>query len=87
MRDQSEVIPGDYSPLRVELLSCAPKHHRATRQACRFLQGDHRQLYNRFVPSNAPVQDRLFVPNKRNYIQVKIIGSGGCISPVNYIVR
>jgi len=77
MRDQSEVIPGDYSPRRVELPSYAPKHRLTVEQACKVLQDNHRPLYTCIIPSEPPVRDRLFVLNKTNNIQVKLGGSGG----------
>jgi len=45
MRDQSEVIPGDYSPLRVELLPYGPKHRPTVGLVCKVLQDIHRPLY------------------------------------------
>lgn len=41
------------------------------------LQDNHRPLYTCIIPSERPVRDRLFVPNKTNNIQVKFGGSGG----------
>ena len=84
MRDQSEVIPGDYSPLRVDsFLGSKISPYKKTD----LLGSSKRSKAIVYMFHTKFGITCLFVPNERNNNQVIFGGSGGWISPVNYIVK